>query len=440
MRARRVNTTTVRHAAAVAAILAALAAGNAGADTTWIEAESVRKGGGVTGTITSPLQIKDSASASNGGFVEVQRGNNSTGAMPTRGKVCYTVGITAPGDHRVWARVQAATTADDSFWVQVDGGAPVHWPLSLGSAWHWSHVHKSGVTTPSVFTLAAGDHELCFGYREDGARLDTLVVTDDPTFDPTVVLAGPPAGPRAAEALGGPGNVLVSWTTALGAQSYRVERRTGWGDGMGNFPPFVPIATLPADTFAFTDTPPAPDGLCYQVIAVNAAGESEPLEPFPCADARPMGLVAEAEYYSLTAPMRVGLDFDAHSIVEVKPGLNSLAAPPSSGWARLDFRLAGAQTLKVWGAVVAQNTNDDSFWVRMDFGPWVKWNDWKITHTNFCEWEDVHNSDTGGKAVHYSLGPGSHTLEFAYREDGAQLDKVFITTELGTIPPGGCFD
>ena len=426
--------------AMVTTVLMLALAGSVHADTPWLEAEGVRKGGGVSGSITSPLRIRDSAAASNGGFVEVQGGNNSTSAMPSVGKVCYTIDVAAAGGYRVWARVQAATTADDSFWVQMDAGAPIHWALTLGTSWHWTTVRRSGTTAPSLFNLTAGPHRLCFGYREDGAKLDVLVLTDDASFDPSAAPAGAPAAPARIEGVAGPGKILVSWTTAVGAQSYRIERRTGWGDGAGNFPPFVPIASVSATTFTFLDTPPDPDANCYQVKAVNAAGESQPLTEFPCDSTRFPGIVAEAETYSLTAPMRVGLDFDQHEIMEVRPGFNSPSAAPATGWGRLDFRTAVAQTLKIWGAVVARNTSDDSFWVRMDFGPWVKWNDWQITHVDFCEWEDIHNSDTGGQPIHYNLGAGSHTLEFAYREDGAQLDKVYITDHLGTTPPGGCFD
>ena len=61
-------------------------------------------------------------------------------------------------------------------------------------------------------------------------------------------------------------------------------------------------------------------------------------------------------------------------------------------------------------------------------------------HGLVCEWDDVHNSGTDSKPVLYNLGAGNHTIEFAYREDGAQLDKILITDDLSTTKPGGCFD
>ena len=428
--------TTITMSATLATSL--LFAASAHADTIWREAESIRDSM-FGGTITSPLQIKESSAASNGGFVEVQSGQNSNTVMPAPGKVCYPFSLaTASTSYRIWTRVIAATTNDDSFWVQMDNTTPINWQLALGSAWHWTRVQKSGATTAATFNLAAGDHTLCIGYREDGAKLDALVITSDAAFNPASP-AGAPLAPAGAQVVTSSGKILVSWTVSPGATSYRLERRQGFGDGMGNFPPFAPITTIAGDKFSYLDTPAAAQWNCYQVFAVNAQGESPALMDFPCGDATFQPMAVEAETFSLTAPMRQGLDFDQHSIIEVAPGNNSTAAAPASGYARYDFRYATSHTVKVWGMVVADTNADDSFWVRMDFGPWINWNNWKIPYHTFCVWDDVHNSNTDSKPMVFNLAAGNHTLEFAYREDGAQLDKVLITDDMSLTMPG-CYD
>jgi hypothetical protein len=419
--------------------LSLLAATGAHADTIWREAESIR-GDIFSGSITSPMQIKESQGASNGGFVEVLAGNNNNTAMPASGQVCYHFGVTTAGNYRVWGRVIAATTSDDSFWVKMDAGAAINWTLPTGTAWHWNLVHPNAGAT-SIFALTAGDHDLCVGFREDGARLDALVITSSTSYNPGSPPAAAPAAPMIAETTPGAGKILVSWAASPGATSYVIQRRQGFGDGMGNFPPFTNLTTVTPDKQTYLDTPANPTWNCYQVLAVNAYGQSQPLVDFPCADATFQSIVAEAETFSLTSPMRQGLDFDGHSIIEAIPGNNSsTTAAPANGYARYDFRFALARTVKVWAAVVANSSADDSFWVRMDFGPWVSWNNWKIQYHTFCQWDDIHNSNTDSKPISYALAAGSHTLEFAYREDGAQLDKVFITDDLGTVAPGGCFD
>jgi hypothetical protein len=79
--------------------------------------------------------------------------------------------------------------------------------------------------------------------------------------------------------------------------------------------------------------------------------------------------------------------------------------------------------------VYAPSTSADSFWVRMDDGAWIKWNN----IPSGCA--DVRNSDLSGSPVNFSLGAGSHRLEFAYREDGARLTNIVnLVTSLNTVP------
>jgi hypothetical protein len=44
--------------------------------------------------------------------------------------------------------------------------------------------------------------------------------------------------------------------------------------------------------------------------------------------------------------------------------------------------------------------------------------------------DDVHDSNNGMQTVIFSLGAGSHMLEFAYREVGATLTTLAITEDL----------
>jgi hypothetical protein len=83
--------------------------------------------------------------------------------------------------------------------------------------------------------------------------------------------------------------------------------------------------------------------------------------------------------------------------------------------------------------VITPNANDDSFWIRMDGGSWIMWN--SIAPGSSWHWDEVHNSNSGGQVVNFNLSSGSHTLTVAYREDGTQLDKIYITNS-GTAPSG----
>jgi len=117
----------------------------------------------------------------------------------------------------------------------------------------------------------------------------------------------------------------------------------------------------------------------------------------------------------------------AGQYVTVKPGNNSTASAPSTtaGWVQLPFSLSQSGTYHVWIRGETPTANDDSFWVRMDNGSFVSWNNIPVA----TSWAWAQYPST------FNLSAGTHTLTFGYREDGAKLDKVYVTS--GTDTPSG---
>ena len=126
--------------------------------------------------------------------------------------------------------------------------------------------------------------------------------------------------------------------------------------------------------------------------------------------------------------------------IEVAPGTNAYDAPPSDGYAEYNLTLAEASSVAIWLRVRIPEPlpgGNDSFWVDVsdDDRSWHKYNsidrgvDW-----HWVEW----TAQVGPR----SLAAGDHTLTIAYREDGAMLDKLLITTDLNFQPTdagaGGC--
>ena len=68
----------------------------------------------------------------------------------------------------------------------------------------------------------------------------------------------------------------------------------------------------------------------------------------------------------------------------------------------------------------------------MDNGSWINWNG--IPVGTSWQWDDVHDQ-SGGPVMIYSLDTGYHQLTICYREDGAGLDKLYLTNT-GMIPSG----
>jgi hypothetical protein len=141
----------------------------------------------------------------------------------------------------------------------------------------------------------------------------------------------------------------------------------------------------------------------------------------------------DAEGGQLTAPMQSFADSTASggAYVAVAPGNNSKTAPPATGTVTAKFTVPAACTCKVWARVSAPTTADDSFWVRIDGGPWIPWNN--IPTGSAWHWADVRD---GAGPVTANLAAGvEHTIVVAYREDGAKLDRVLVTNDLGPTPP-----
>ena len=206
-------------------------------------------------------------------------------------------------------------------------------------------------------------------------------------------------------------------------QTARFVRYVGHMSNVGTFNSLTEVEIWRTETPVLTPTPTA-----------TPTDATPTPTPTPTATPGMTYLWLEAESGTITAPMQVRpADLASGSFyVEVAAGNNSQTAAPSSGWASFTFS-APAGTYKVWGRVIAPVDTDDSFWVRMDGGSWTNWNN--ITPGSTWHWDDVHNG-TASATMTYSLAAGTHTLTFAYREDGTRLDRVLITNDLAFVPTG----
>src|SRR5262245_37752715 len=77
----------------------------------WLEAECAQAG--------SLWNRTSDSSASNGQYLVIQPGNNSTANAPsnTAGYITFPLSVGQAGTYRLFARMQGPTANDDSFWV-----------------------------------------------------------------------------------------------------------------------------------------------------------------------------------------------------------------------------------------------------------------------------------------------------------------------------------
>lgn len=211
------------------------------ADAIVLEAES--------GVITSPMAFDEDSAAGQGAFVQVAPGNNSLSSAPTSGTTTMSFTTTQSGDHYLWGRLQAPTGSADSFWVRVDGGAWTKWNNNHPQTqWGWKTVHDSDNSGAQlVYNWQAGtSHTIEIAYREEGAKLDQLLITTDSAFDP----ASPAHTITQAEDLSfdSAGGLVVS--NGLDGKLYRVDPSSG--RVLGEFDSEV-FGSVEAIAFAPTD-------------------------------------------------------------------------------------------------------------------------------------------------------------------------------------------
>jgi hypothetical protein len=136
-----------------------------GIESFWFESERFVQNG-------SNFNIVSDASASNGKYITVQTGVQSLTAAPTESVNLITIPFTVTNDsiYNVFARVNCPTYDDDSYWVKVDNYSFTMYNGLRTSGWAWMKLVSN--------LLTKGDHTLTIGYREDGACLDKLCITN----------------------------------------------------------------------------------------------------------------------------------------------------------------------------------------------------------------------------------------------------------------------
>jgi hypothetical protein len=135
----------------------------------WLEAEC--------GTVGSNWETGDDPIASNGKYITVKTGLNNTRTAPKEDTAANVVvipfTIETPGFYNFLAKAIGPTGADDSYWVRVDDEPFAGAAGLLGTAWKWNRLTSAKLT--------AGPHKLTIAYREDGAKLDKILITTSNT-------------------------------------------------------------------------------------------------------------------------------------------------------------------------------------------------------------------------------------------------------------------
>jgi tetratricopeptide (TPR) repeat protein len=131
------------------------------------------------GRVGTNWQVLTDPNASNGKYATITPGLNSTSIAPTNRHgdwIVIPVSLAKSGDFVIFARCNDPTADDDSFWVSMDRGPLTMFNGLVTSGWEWVSL--------GTYTLNKGAHTLSIGYREDGATLDKISISDYPLAPP----------------------------------------------------------------------------------------------------------------------------------------------------------------------------------------------------------------------------------------------------------------
>jgi len=122
------------------------------------------------------------AGASGGIYLEIPEGAGNPPKLMA-GKATFTVDVPEEGLFTLWCRVWWEGECSNSFTIGFDDQPTfLFGEDATYHAWHWVKYPVSRTVAP--IKLGKGKHTLVFHNREDGVRLDQIVLTSDKRFVP----------------------------------------------------------------------------------------------------------------------------------------------------------------------------------------------------------------------------------------------------------------
>lgn len=144
------------------------------------------------GTLKAPMVGVSEAAANGGLYVHTPLGSGNQNNVATAttqvnlGTIIYSFDVTVDGTYQVNGRIGSPGAATNGFYVRVDGGAFQTWQFPQTNAdLIWDKADPVvGAGTPITFALTPGAHTMEIRQRREQARIDALVLSSDPGFDP----------------------------------------------------------------------------------------------------------------------------------------------------------------------------------------------------------------------------------------------------------------
>lgn len=398
------------------------------------------------------------------------RTNNATNYALASPRLDFDVTFVSAGTHYVWVRGFSANTGADSVHVGLDGVDVLSSRRVDGFAlqtFDWSgdvQVSPGVLQRATIEVATAGDRTLNIWMREDGFRVDRMLLTTDPDFVPSGV--GPSESVRGLGSGGGnnvpsitsPGDQS---TTLNGLVSLQIEATDIDGDGLTYSATGLPtglsidpttgliggVVSNEADFSVIVTVADGNGGSSSLGFAWSVTAGNE-VPRFQQSSAAGNFLVVEAENFSANTAQ--GLHNWAQRNGGGASGNRSMLASPNTGTnnstnyaansPRLDHEVSfvTAGTHYVWVRGLGRNLGGDSVHIGLDGVDLLSARRVDDFELNTFDWSGDIQVAPGQlqRTTIDVVTPGSHTLNVWMREDGFQVDKLLLTTDPDFVPTG----
>jgi lysophospholipase L1-like esterase len=140
---------------------------------------------GEMGVLSGPMAIGTDSEASADQYI------TCTSNVAKSGQAEYYFDIEEEGTYVIWGRCNALGGTEDSFFMVMDQNADtLAWHLKTPwNSWVWQKISHDHVVQD--FNLTVGSHQISILSREKDARLDKLILSKDPAFQPSGVELSP---------------------------------------------------------------------------------------------------------------------------------------------------------------------------------------------------------------------------------------------------------
>src|SRR3989344_7500536 len=183
------------------------------------------------------------------------------------------------GNYFIYARILAANSSSDSFFVSVDNGAEDIYDVAEGlwkSVWQWTAVNGRNNTgmpktlNPRVFLMTAGTHYIKFRAREANSKIDTIFITKTLGSLPDTA----PSSPTPPPTLPTPPTVPPTATPPVASAITLASPNGGevWYQDQGQYISFVSNKKIPNPVDIVLKKNGATSSTVGQLSAINSTG------------------------------------------------------------------------------------------------------------------------------------------------------------------------